>query len=261
MAKQLKERLEKRLRPFVIPNLIIWIILGQVLFYGLGIFSNFPIDALTLQPAAILHGEVWRIATFIFVPGFRVITIWVIFAWYLLYMYGSALETQWGEFRFNMFILLGVVLTTVASLLGYFISPFGGAVSNSYFLFTLFLAFAILNPDFELLIFFILPVKVKWLAWLACAGYLYVFILGPLVLKLIILGSFGNLAFFFGKDLMQSVKAGQRRIKNKAPEKAEPFHKCEVCGVTDVDDSDMEFLYRDGKGYCKKHYGELLQKE
>lgn len=250
--------LERRFGRVAIPNLIFWIVIGQVLFYGLGIFTTFPVDALTLQPGKVLQGEVWRLATFLFVPEIRVISIWVIFVWYLLFIYGSALESSWGEFRFNLFILIGVIGTSAAALIGYLAAPFAGEVPIWYLMSSIFLAFAALNPNFELLLFFILPIKVKWLAWLVWAIFALHFLSGPLPIKLLVLAAVLNLALFFGKDLLNSVKASQRRKAHERKREAlaeEPFHRCSVCGITDKDDPGMDFVYEDGKGYCREHAG------
>ena len=83
--------------------------------------------------------------------------VFTAFGWYIFYLMSGALENYWGAFRFNLFLLLSFVLTVALS----FLAPLHG-VTNLFILGSVFLAFAYLNPDFELLLFFILPVKIKW---------------------------------------------------------------------------------------------------
>ncbi|WOO42856.1 hypothetical protein [Rubellicoccus peritrichatus] len=250
------DKLEKRFGRIAIPNLIYWIVLSQVLFYGLGLFTTFPVEALTLQPSEIFKGQVWRLLTFLFVPEIRVLSFWVIFAWYLLFIYGQALEGEWGEFRFNLFVFIGTAATAIAAMVGYLIQPFIGEVPTTYLFFSIFLAFAARNPNFELLLFFVLPVKVKWLAWLTWGILALTFITGSLATKLVVVAACVNLLLFFGKSLFTSVKATQRRKafeRERAVEAEEPFHRCVICGLTDKDDPDMDFVYDSGNGYCEKH--------
>lgn len=259
------DKAERHWGRFAIPNLTFWIMIGQVLFFALGLFTTFPIDALTLEPHAVLGGQVWRLITFLFVPDVREPSIWLIFGWILLFMYGNALEGTWGEFRFNLFIWIGVAATGIAAIAGYLL--FDAMYSqqyelpvyelpNAFLLASIFLAFAALNPNFELLVFFILPVKVKWLAWLTWVYFAYIVIAAPLPFKLLVLGATVNLGLFFGKGVFGNIKARQRRVsfeKKRVAEAEEPFHTCAVCGLTDKDDPDMDFVYEDGKGYCRDH--------
>lgn len=248
--------MERRFGRLAVPNLIFWVVIGQVFFYGLGLFTTFPVEALTLNPHEILKGQVWRLATFLFVPEIRHVSVWVIFAWFLLFLYGRALEAEWGEFRFSFFVLIGTVATALAAMLGYFIQPFGGELPNWYLLTAIFLAFAARNPNFELMLFFVLPVKVKWLAWLTLAMFALNFILGPIQIKLLIAAACVNLVLFFGKDVITGAQSKQRRKayeKKREAEAEEPFHTCTICGLTDRDDPDMDFIYADGEGFCRDH--------
>ncbi len=252
------DKLEKHFGRLAVPNLTFWIIMGQVLFYGLGLFTSFPVEVLTLRPAEVLNGQVWRLVTFIFVPDTRVISVWMIFKWYMLYLYGSALEGYWGEFRFNLFVWIGVVATGCMAILGLFVAGYNFEVPNTILLASLLLAFAALNPEFEILLFFF-PVKMKWVGWFTWAMFALTLLTGPIPLKLIVVSAVVNLVLFFGKDVFGSFKARQRRKsyeKKRAAEEAEPFHTCAVCGLTDKDDPDMDFVYEDGKGYCSKHVPE-----
>ena len=121
---------------------------------------------------------------------------------------GSALESQWGTFKFNMYYLTGIVATIITGIL------VGGA-TNVYLNLTLFLAFAILNPDFQIMLFFILPIKVKYIAILDAVILTYSFVVSSWQYKLILLVAVANLVLFFGENLFMRIKQMYRRYKIK----------------------------------------------
>jgi len=258
------DTLEKRGGKFAVDNLTFWIMIFQIGVWGMGLFTNFPVNSLALDPEAILQGQVWRVFTFLFIPPIAGISFWLIFIWYLFYFFGSTLEKEWGEFRYNLFILLGVLATVIASFLTLAVVPSGfwaqvGGVPNSYLLTSVTVAFAILFPNFELLLFFILPVKMKWIALFTLAMWVLTAGTSPL-LWLLIIAALANIAVFFGKSFLQGQQARQRRQKFEHERKADQeaaFHTCVVCGKTDQDDPDMEFAYKDGQGYCRDHWEQM----
>ena len=109
---------------------------------------------------------------------------------------GNALEAYWGAFRYNIFLLLGYVLTVGLS----FLQP-DSVVSNEFLAGSVFLAFAYLNPEFEIMLFFILPLKIRWLALFAWAVYAVSFVMGGWPARLQIVAAVGNFFIFFGRDL------------------------------------------------------------
>ena len=125
---------------------------------------------------------------------------------------------------------------------------------------SVFLAFAYLFPDFELLLFFILPVKIKWLALITWIGYFLGFAFGSWHTRLIILASIANFLLFFGRDIMLRMRAGRRRMAyqvQKITREDEPFHQCSICGITDVTHPEAEFRYctecRPTRCFCSDH--------
>ena len=241
------DKLEKRFGRFAVPNLALYLVAGQVIVFTLFNFGRLNPTALHLNPLLILKGEVWRLVTFMFIPP-RASLIFLAFAWYIFWMISQALEAQWGTFKYNVFIWGGMLATYVVSLIfPYFL------FDNYYIGITVFLAFATLYPNFEFLLFFILPVKVKYLAWLSLAGLFIAIINGPLPVKIVILATLGNYALFFGRDLIMSFHYRKRRVEHqrKMEEIAEEaFHTCTVCGATDKSNPEREFRYRDGEGVC-----------
>src|ERR1035437_2113710 len=159
----LLNRLERHLGRFAIPNLSLYLVIGQVLFLGLALLTGFDLERIALLPLAVRAGEVWRLVTYLFLPPVAVLTmtgaLFLAFSLYMFYLMGSALEHHWGEFHFNAYVFIGWALTTAVA----FLVP-GAYATNTFIAGSVFLAFAWLNPDFEILLFFILPVKIKWLA-------------------------------------------------------------------------------------------------
>lgn len=258
------DKLERKLGRFAIPNLIVFLVAGQV---GSWILGQTPqggpfIEALSLFPGKVLEGEVWRLVSFMFVrpaPGFffGLGNFFLIFYFILIFIYGRALEEHWGTFRFNVYLFVGWAATVAASF-------FAGLGTNVFLMESLLLAFAYVYPDYELRLFFILPVKIKWIALLAAGqmGYMaYQFIsVGAWPASLLIVAAVVNFFLFFGGDIVRRLRGRQRRTaRRKVAEKTAgaPVHECAVCGKTDVDDPTMQFRYCskcDGKrGYCMDH--------
>ena len=185
----LLDKMERRWGRYAIPNIALYFVIGQVFVLLASLLGKINVGDLVLVPGIVMQGEWWRVFTYMLVPpppgvlGYLLIA----FAFYIFYMMSSALEEAWGAFRFNLFLLLGWVLTTGLS---FFI--LGSAVSNSFLAGSVFLAFAFLNPNFEFLLFFILPVKVKWLALITWGLYAVSFIKGPGAVRLMIMASIGN---------------------------------------------------------------------
>jgi len=268
----LLSRLERALGRFAIPDVSLYLVLGQVMVLGFAMLGRFNVERLMFWPGAALAGEWWRPLTFIFVPpGVRagmdgtVIlrvsmtgAIFLAFGWYIFYLMGGALEQHWGVFRYNAFLFLGWVLTVAAA----FATP-NAYASNAYVAGTVFLAFAYLNPDFVMYIFFILPVKIKWLALLAWIGYGYTFLVGGWSDRLMVLASIGNFLIFFSGDIVASVRSGKRRMAWQAQafsaqsSEREARHQCRICGKTDVSHPQLDFRYcskcAGDECYCTEH--------
>ncbi|HEY6010659.1 MAG TPA: hypothetical protein VIX18_04235, partial [Nitrospirota bacterium] len=245
--------LEKKFRRYALHNVTLYIILGQVLFFVFQMSGRYILERVLLIPSLVLAGEWWRLITFLFIPPLTN-PVFAFFAWYLFYLMGSALENHWGAFRYNLFLLVGYVVTVGVS----FLVP--GAVATNLFIGgSVFLAFAFLYPEFTLYIFFILPVKIKWLALLTWIGYAYQVLMGPWSTRLFVLASIANFLLFFGRDILWRMKSGKRSMTAQARQfsgKKEPFHVCATCGKSDLSHPQMEFRYCPecgGLGYCMDH--------
>jgi hypothetical protein len=242
-------RLEQKFQRFAVPNVTLLLIVGQVVTFGLSHRDPLLMERIGLVPAKVLDGEVYRLATFLFMPPGGMI-IWALFFWYLFYLMGTALELFWGTFRYNLFLAIGYVATVAAA----FATP--NDIAGNWFLQgSVFLAFAWLNPRFTLNIFFVLPVQIRWLAMLTWIGFGFTFIFGTWSARMSVAASVLNFFVFFGKDVLYRAQSGQRQMAQQAKRFAERppeyYHQCAVCGITDTSDPEMDFRY------CSKCSGDL----
>ena len=134
-----------------------------IVLYAIGFVMNTFFNGLydayfSLDFAMIFKGQVWRLVTFILQPPSNSI-IFVVFVLYFYYLIGSVLERIWGSFRFNVYFFTGVILNILASLIIYLIWGLSFKLSTNYINLALFMAFAMEQPDMEVLLFFIIPIK------------------------------------------------------------------------------------------------------
>lgn len=199
------DRLERKFGELAVPHIALYIIAGQVLLYFFAQGDQFDLSRVALVPSLVLHGEFWRLFSFVFFPPMTS-PLWAFFYWYIFWMIGARLEDSWGIFKFNAYLLIGILLTIAAS----FITP-NAMAGNQFLYLSAFLAFAMLFPDIEFLIFFVLPVKVKWLAALMFAGFVLSLVSSPLPIKFQIIASLGNFFLFFWDDFIDRYKTYKRR--------------------------------------------------
>ncbi len=257
----LLDYLERKLGRFAVPHVTIGLIVAQIVVFFAGLLLNRPgapepaLQVLELIPERVLAGEVWRLATFLVVPPFANL-VFAFFCLYFFFLMGTALERSWGTFRYNVYLLVGWAATAAVS----FILPDQPA-SNAYLQGSVFLAFAYLFPDFEIYLFFLLPVKIKWLAIVTWITYFLVAMFGDWPARLLVLASVCNFLLFFGKEIVERARGGRRRMETQAARLAvrEPayHHRCTVCGITDRTHRGMDFRYcskcAGDHAYCMDH--------
>lgn len=272
-------KLERKFGKYAISNLMFYV----SAFYGIGFFINLLDPAvyynfLSLNAEAILHGQIWRIVTFIMQPPSNSALV-VVLIIYLYYTIGTQLERAWGAFRFNLYFFSGVLFHVVAAILVYLMTGISLPLGTAYINLSLFFAFAALYPDVQFLLFFIIPVKVKWLAVLdgvffgytilqaflpAYGGSPYGIFYKANALAAVL--SILNFAiYFFNSRQMKAYRPSQvkrraqfqRQVRpeNKYPNGAK--HRCAVCGRTELDDPNLEFRYcskcNGNYEYCQDH--------
>lgn len=203
------DKLERRFGKIAIPGLMRVVVVGMALVFCCDLL--FPQAMLGyylfFSPALIAQGQVWRIFTFIFLPPESSL-LFIVFALYFYYFIGNALENEWGSFRFTLYYFLGIIGTIIAGLLT-------GGATNSYLNLSLFLAFAALYPNMQVLLFFFIPIKIKWLAYLDAALFAYQFLLGNWQTRAAILASLLNFLIFFGPDVLRQIRDNIRYRKQR----------------------------------------------
>lgn len=235
---------------FGIPNLMTIIVVATCIVYVLDMVSSGTLSPmLYFSRYHILHGQIWRLVTFIFIPGDSNV-LWFALSMYFYWFIGSNLEQEWGSGKFTFYYAFGVVMNILVGLCT-------GYASMSYVNLSLFLAFATLYPNLQFLVFFIIPVKAKWLAWLDAALLAISFVTSLATFQwrsaiLIVVGILNYLIFFWN-DLMYYVRRQKRstsrqamNFKQATQRKKEAkgyMHKCAVCGRTDADSPNLEFRY------------------
>lgn len=246
-------RLENKYRKYAVSNLMNYIIGLYILGFGLDFLGIFSFYEMSLIPIAVTdYGQYWRLLTFVMVPPTNSILFFAFVVAFYYYM-GNTLEANWGSFKFNIYYFSGILFNVVAAFIT------GVPVTTTYINLTLFLAFARLYPNFQVNLYFILPVKIKYLAWLQWAGYAFVLVTGSNSVRVMVVIAIMNYLLYFGKDLFSTQKAYSRKqqYKKKVQVKKDSFHRCEVCGKTEIDDPNLEFRYCskcNGKHeYCSEH--------
>src|SRR5487761_1803766 len=218
------DKLERRFGRLAIPNLTLLLTCAQAIGFGLIWSKTTTWDNMALLMTEVADGQVWRLGTFLFLPA-----------------------------------TMSRGIAYVATLLGACLSPDEPA-TNVYLGGSVFLAFAYLYPNFEILVFFILPVKIKYLALLEWIVYFLSFTFGDWMAKAMVLAAVSNFLLFFGKDIFGKVVGGRRRMARSArnlvkPDK--PFHNCAICGANERTHPKMDFRYctkcAGSYEYCADH--------
>ena len=199
-------RLERKYGRFGIPNLTNILVAGQVLVFAVELFVNSAITLwLGLSRFLLLQGQVWRVLTFVFIPFSGGSILSVVLGIYFTWFIGTALEREWGDFRYTVYFLLGMAGTVLACLLT-------GVAASTYCLsLSLLLAFAMLYPEVQILLFFVIPIRVKYFGLLAAAMWVLSFATASLPGKLSLLLSMLNVWVFFAPMGYRSIRAWIRR--------------------------------------------------
>ena len=287
----LLERLERsKFGRFGIPNLMRYVIAINIAGAILGIVNpGFYYSYLSLNVDAILHGQIWRLVTFILCPSGQlgsnsiISLLWFAIWVFVYYSIGSNLERMWGTFRFNFFYFSGLLWVVIMTFVFYFLLRQGwmpnfmtaymdylysGSVME-YLNQTMFIAFAFTLPDAQFLLYFVIPVKAKWFSiiYLVMDGYTFVSCLmagyyySAALILVLLLNFF--LFYFMGRGGLSPKQAYQQKkrkaeYKRKAaPNLVGPRHRCVICGRTELDAPELEFRFcskcEGNFEYCSEH--------
>ncbi len=259
-------KMERKYGRFAIANLMNYMIALYVAGYlciligGNGyIFYHY----LSWDVNAILHGQVWRLVTFLLNPPSYSI-FGLLISCFCYWMIGNNLERVWGIFRFNVYMLTGILGQIIGGFLAYFLFHINVDLGTSYLNWSLFLALAMTFPDMQFYLYFLLPVKAKWLAYVDLAFLAVEFVIGDWGTRIQIFFSLVNF-FIYLAMIRQWSRFSPKNVKRRkefkqaaASKKMRPsHHKCAICGRTEADGSDLEFRYcskcEGTYEYCQDH--------
>jgi hypothetical protein len=240
--------LESKFGRFAIPGLVQIIAILQMIVFLIPYVG--PVEMrtgvyLALMPdgGKIMSGQVWLLLSHVLVPSFSSAFACLCLSSFTLWL-GRILEEAWGAFRVNLYVWWLVLSLGVWSI-------FFGFPLSSYWLFnTLIFAVAVLIPNEEILLFFILPVKMKWIALLDAGAMFFMFLGSPSSIFLIVFANLNFLVVFgphFVKTWMHQGKVAARRNRFESAQLPQGtfFHQCSVCKKTELDDSHLEFRVLD----------------
>lgn len=251
--KSLLRLLERRLERYAVPHVSLMIALANAVVWMMLMVRPGLMFTLALIPAEVMQGQWYRLFSFLALPpGFDIFTLFGILFFYFM---GETLENQWGTFRYNIYLLIAYVATVAVAWL----NPAMPTMS-AYLYGSVFLAFAWLYPEFVINLYFLIPVKVKYVALATWLLYLFTVTFQPWPAKLAVLASVANFLLFFGYDIYLRMLKSKRDMVFQLAEikrRQQGLHRCTVCGVTEKDDHQIDFRYCskcDGSfEYCEVH--------
>lgn len=290
-------KLEQKYGKYAIPNLTFYLIICYAIGYLLQLASLYNpamsglMSYMTLDIYAILHGQIWRLFTWLLIPpgGFDLFTLVMLYCYFSI---GTLLERTWGTFRYNVFMFMGVIFTIIgavilylfiwifgqslgagflggAELLKTFSSGYSSMFSTYYISMSIFLAFAMTFPDSQMLFMFVIPIKAKVLGIFYVAIMAYTIfsafasnVFYGIVMATVILFSLFNVLVFFivtrkSFGTPTQIKRQREFQKRAMRPKNITRHKCAICGRTEESDPDETFRFCskcDGNyEYCSKH--------
>lgn len=272
------DKLERKIGRYAIPDLTKYLLGGYIIGYIIRFVMPGLVSWLTLEPGLILRGQVWRIFSWVLLAPADNLFFFAIMV-FLYYSLGTSLERTWGTFRYNVYIISGILFTVIGAFVLYGIlcvsySTAGQIIlfgnsslfSTEYINMSIFLAFAVTYPDMEVLLYFILPVKMKWMGIVYGAMILYSLVMGNMVTRIAIVASILNfIIFFLSTRRAAGFSAKQRIRKEKFKQQSRPHmtyangakHRCAVCGRTELDDPCLEFRFcskcNGNYEYCQDH--------
>jgi hypothetical protein len=207
-------KLERKFGKFAIHNFILSLTILMACVALLDFFATYThsviniANYLNFDRDLILQGQVWRVISFIIMPP-PISILFIVFVLYMFFIFGKSLEDEWGSFKLNIYYLIGII----GAIIGGFIT---GSTTNTYLSLSIFLAFAVINPDYRIFIFFVLPVKVKYLAYIDALFYVLSLIIFPIEYKIACVFSIVNFLVFFGPEFIikQKNKRSYRSVQN-----------------------------------------------
>lgn len=281
MEREFMSPFERKFGKYAIRNLSFVLVICYAVGYLIQLVAPGVLFYLTLNPYAILHGQIWRIVTWILIPPENQNIFFTLIMLYFYCSIGTSLERTWGTYKYNVYLIGGMLFTVLGSflLMGYHylfhadaIATVGAeyffTISSIYFStyyinMSIFLGFAATFPNAQVLLMFIIPVKVKWLGVIYAVMIAFEFLQCGADGRFAIAASLLNFLIFFltSRNMMHlNPKQIHRRQEFKREVRRNTGitkHKCAICGRTEVDSPNMQFRFCskcDGNyEYCEEH--------
>lgn len=278
MSQSWINRLERKFGRFAVHGLARYIVAIELIGAFLGVFApRLYFEFLALDFKAITSGQIWRLFTFVFYPSIQSIglinILFLAIEVYLHYFIGTMLENMWGSFRFTLYYASGLLLSILGALIMYlFVGTTFWPAGFDYINESLFLAYATLFPNQEFYLYFVIPIKAKWFAFIyvAIIGYEVITnlssgsLLGVLYAVAIVISMLNFLIFFISTRKISKESVSQHRTRRKFKKNMQTAqvvpiyrHRCAICGRTERDGDDIEFRFCskcDGNyEYCDQH--------
>lgn len=269
-------KMERKFGRYAIPNLTIYIIGTYILGYVIQLTARNVLGFLLLNPYAILHGEVWRLISWILIPPGSLDLLTILVLWFY-YSIGTALERTWGTFRYNVYIFSGILFTIIGAFVLYGVSYltggalaaagnatlYSGAFSTYYISLSIILGFAITYPNMQVLLMFLIPIKIKWMGILYVAYIIYDMVKLGWGYRVVIISSLLNVLIYFlstrNLNRVNPKEIHRRQVYRQQVRRPSGVtkHKCAICGRTEVDSPDLEFRFcskcQGNYEYCQDH--------
>jgi hypothetical protein len=278
---------ERKFGKYAIPNLTVILLLCYVAGYVIELINSSFFSYLTLNPYMILHGQIWRLFTWVIIPPSS-LSFFTLIMLFFYYSIGTVLERTWGTWKYNVYIFSGMLLTIIGAFLCmgfyYILAALGGgsvfsymgialsdsaafalgssAFSTYYINIAIYLAYAMTYPDATVLLMFVIPVKMKWMGIVDAVLLVLTFISGNLFTKFAVAAAIINVGIFYltnirrGSVSPKQIKRRHDYNKNVSRNKITK-HKCAICGRTDEDSPNLEFRFcskcNGNYEYCQNH--------
>ena len=193
------EKLERKLPFLSFPNLNLYMVVIFLVALAIDMINpSFYFLYLSLNVGLVLQGQIWRLVTFIFYPITS--SSWLILSLIMIYVYYSITKTlvmMWGNFKFNLYLFIGYISQIIAAFATYFILKRPVIFVPSYTVFSLIMAFALTFPNAYFMIYFLIPIKAKYIAYIEVAFYIWMFLGSGIEDRIAIICSAMNVFIFF----------------------------------------------------------------
>lgn len=271
-------KLERKYGKFAISNLTVILIVCFILGYFIQIFQPSAIGMINLNPEKVMQGQIWRLLTWILMPP-RSLSVLIIITLMFYFHIGRTLENVWGDFRYTIYILSGIIFTDIGVVGSYLVMKLCGLddfaslfalysdTSTYYLCMSMYLAYAFMFPDRQVLLYFIIPIKIKWIGYLYIAYIVYDVLLFGYIgyypgMVTIIMSIFNYILFYFlmkGKNRVSATHRKRKKTYKREVRETQILtrHKCAICGQTEEDNPNLEFRYcsrcNGNYEYCQNH--------